>query len=169
MKKFITALCMFLLLPIVVAVAGCNNLSEGDDWKEVQSITYTTDKDTTTLTSECVWEYERVEIEKSEYDSAPDNQKRFGSGIFSTSSLDIDRKTFIKSTNGMVGKTYYYSYHTGDYDHPTSFFCYKVTVNSYTLSYVKIKFVSDSVLEIDFKGEQKRVNTLSYDVTYFKN
>ncbi len=165
MKKFITALCLFFLLPIICVVSGCNTLNNNNGWTEVQSITYTTENGSTTLTSECVWDYERVEIEKSEYDSAPDDQKVYILSL--QKEINIDRNEFIRNANEKVEKTYYSSLNNpgSDIQYPY----YKTTVNSYTLNYVKVKFVSDSVLEINFKGEQKRVNTLTYDVTYFKN
>ena len=165
MKKLFACIFVFLLLPIIVVV-GCNTTSD-DGWVELYSITYTTDNSNTTITSECEWDRDREEIDKTEFDSAPQTQK--WSGYALSEAINIDREDFITKANEKVGNTYYYSFHIGDLNNPISIFYYKVTVNNYNLNYVKVKFVSDSVLEINFKGEQKRVNTLTYDVTYFKN
>ena len=166
MKRLLATICVLLLLPIVVAVAGCNNQNEGNGWVEVQSITYTTENGTTTLTSECEWDCERVEIEKSEYDSAPQTQKWIGFYLYGT--INSDRAEFILESNGKVGNTYYYTMNSPDADiQPWPY--YKLIVKNYTLNYVKVKLVSDKVVEIDFNNEFKQVSTLTYEITYFKN
>lgn len=160
MKKLFATISIFLLLPIVAAVAGCNTLSEGDGWTEVQSITYTTDKGTTTLTSVCEWDIESESISKEEYNNAPEELKR----DIDTFSYYIgkDKKSFKSAADSFIGNTYYCAPRfVGDYN--------KITINSYTLNYVKVKIISDKVVEIDFKGEVKQISTTSYEITYFEN
>ena len=171
MKKFITALCLFLLLPVVVAVAGCNNLSEGDGWVEVQSITYTTENGTTTLTSKCFYDIKVDAVNQSEYDNVTNEEKNDNQFIYYCwcdnslgTDIDSDRKNFTTKINSFVGKTYYKFY-----EEETEFPYDRLTLNSYTIKYVKVKVISDKVIEIDYDNEIKQISTLSYEITYFVN
>lgn len=159
MKRLLATLSLLFLLPIVVAVAGCNNLSEGDGWKEVQSITYTTENGTTTLTSECEWDIESESISEEEYNNATEE---FISIYTFSNHIGKDRKSFKLKADSFIGNTYrLVSRSVGDYS--------KITINGYTLSYVKVKVISDKVIEIDFKNEVKQISTTSYEITYFEN
>ncbi len=162
MKKLFATICIFLLLPIVIAVTGCNTLNNGDDWKEVQSITYTTDKSTTTLTSECIWECERIEIEKSEYDNAPVESKAFSPSML-REKMNSDRKSFKSSADNKIGSINYLRNFFSEPEYE------KITLTQYSLNYVKVKVISDKVVKIDFNNEVKEVSTISYEITYFEN
>ncbi len=160
MKKLFATLSLLFLLPVIVCAAGCNS-----GWTEVQSITYTTEEGTTTLTSECVWDIDTSVVEQSDYDNATSEQKNENYFILELlydakyETIDIDRNQFIAKADSNIEKSYYHFDH--DY--------YKFTLKRYTLKYVKVKVISDIVIEIDYDNEIKQISTLSYEITYFKN
>ncbi|MDE7453315.1 MAG: hypothetical protein K2N22_02790, partial [Clostridia bacterium] len=67
MKKLVISLTLVLLTLFCVSTVGCKK----DEWQEVQSITYTTDSGSTTLTSKYHWEITSETIDESEYNNAP--------------------------------------------------------------------------------------------------
>ncbi len=162
-KKLFSIIALCIGCVILAASVGCNNLSEGDGWVEVQSITYTTGDGTTTLTSECVWDTTSVDISKSEYDNALDG---FKPDVYeippSVLDIELDRIAFKTKVNHYIGNSYYYY-------NPYTFEYKKTTYTCYILNYVKIKTLSDKVIEIAFKDEVKQVSTISYEITYFIN
>lgn len=171
MKRFVTSLCLLFLFPVICVAAGCNQ----SKWVEVQSITYTTNEGKKSLASDYTVSIDTCEVTKNEYDSSTSEQKNENHFIYDlwynswrNNSIESDRKNFQEKVDSFVGKTYYLPMQSYENENQT-FSYYKYTFNSYKFNYIKVKFISDSVLEIDFKGEQKRVNTQSYDITYFKN
>lgn len=162
-KKLFSVVALCISCVILAASVGCNTLSEGDGWTEVQSITYTTESGTTTLTSECEWNTNSIIIDKSEYDSIPDEEKNSDSVDFPYY-ISVDRKDFVSKANEITDKIYYY---TGlDINDQI---VYVKSNPRYTIKYVKVKVISDKVVEIDFKNEVKQISTLSYEITYFEN
>ena len=63
MKKFFSVLMAAVLLMLPVSLSACSG-----GWQEVQSITYTTDTGSKTLTSKYEWNLIRDDISKEEYD-----------------------------------------------------------------------------------------------------
>lgn len=161
-KKLFSVLVLCICCAVLATVAGCNTLSEGDGWVEVQSITYTTEKGSTTLTSQCEWSYDSVEIEKAEYDSAPIESKAFSPSML-REKIDADRKSFKSSADNKIGSIYFLRNFFSEPEYE------KITLTRYTLNYVKVKVISDKVVEIDYNKEVKEVSTISYEITYFEN
>ncbi|MDE5667304.1 MAG: hypothetical protein K2I29_03595, partial [Clostridia bacterium] len=131
----------------------------------VLSITYKTDSGSKTLTSECDWDVSSEEITKEEYDlvsnlTSPE-YPNFG----------VKLTEFKTKADVLVGKTY--SYHTRfreDLSSPkfTDQY-YKRKINGYTINYVKVKFVNDGSIEINYDGETTKVLPISYEVKHFEN
>ena len=170
-KKLFSVLVLCIGCVILAASAGCNTLSEGDGWTEVQSITYTTENGTTTLTSKCFYDIKVDAINQSEYDNAPNEEKNENQFIYCCwcdnslgTVIDSDRKNFTTKINSFVGKTYY-KFYEKETEYPYD----RLTLNNYTIKYVKVKAISDKVIEIDYDNEIKQISTLSYEITYFTN
>lgn len=165
-KLFVTAVLLAICVCCIVPFAAC-----GDGWEEVQSITYKTNSSSKTLYSKCIWDITYQDILKEEFDNAPDKDKQFTNSqeypwMFNpNSNININRKDFINISNKNIGLTVYLaiSYGNEDYEYK------KVTYNSYTLNYVKIKFNSDNSIEINYDGETTKVLPLSYEVSYFED
>lgn len=187
-KKLFSVLVLCIGCVILAASAGCNTLPEGDGWTEVQSITYTTENGTTTLTSSYRFNVTTENIEQVEYDSAPDEYKHKTEyadyySIWLEENSIISKGSLIDEADSKVGNTHYYCLYHINYDkldenNPNNFNpadyieidgYKKIVIDSYSLNYVKVKIISDKVIEIDFKDKVKQVSTISYEITYFEN
>lgn len=161
-KLFLTAILLAVCACCAVPLAACDTLN-ADDWKEVQSITYTTESGSKTLVSVCVWDTTKEEITKEEYDNAPATFKAYA---HSSSDFPPERtidNEFLTIAKNAIGTTDYYSFSTGPYKYA------KITYNSYTLKYVKVKFNKNGSLDIDFDGHATTVVPITYEITYFEN
>ena len=165
MKKF----KKLLLTVILLAVCACCTIpftACGGGWQEVQSITYKTEEGSKTFTSKFYWDVTVEIIEQTDYDSAPEELKSYSNSSYGfppERTIDTDRNEFLEIANNAIGKTYYYSFYTGPYKY------LKITYNSYTLNYVKVKFNGNNSIEINYDGETTKVLPISYEITYFEN
>lgn len=173
MKKFIAGLFALVLAALPFTATGCNTLSN-DDWKEVQSVTYTIGTESTTLKSKLYWNFVSSEIEKTEYDNAPESQKlsysMYSYMLFEEVTglnVSINRKQFISDANNKVGSTYF-TFIEGEYETENSY--HKATYSSYTIEYVKVKILSDTTIDIKYGDSDSiiKINTNTYEITYFK-
>lgn len=171
MKKFISSLCLAILFAMVFVSVGCDS----SEWKEVQSITYTTESGSTALYSKLCWDLTIEEIEKSEYDEAPKEYKPDDESIpyeyiWQSKEMNIgidNRNELIAEAETKVGNTYY-GYYYINYGQPPVYY-QKVTFISYNIHYVKIRFLKDNSMEINYNDKVIKILPLSYEVTYFTN
>lgn len=198
-KKLITPIILLALCAcFAVPFTGCGNTdtpnlpstTKNGEWIEVQSITYWTNAyltDGTTqyvssrynLKSACYIETESEEVTEAEYNSATDELKGYP---LLSSNFSNNRKEYITTLDNWVNKYYYVvSYEYVNYEYiPTHYF--KEAIKSYKLYYVKVRFLDNNNLEINFSNYNEnqnftpnsynttiRVLPLSYTVTYFNN
>lgn len=162
MKKLFSILCAFVISSVVF-FAGCS-----DKWTEVQSITYHTDSGSKTYTSTIYRKIKDTEIiTESEYEQAPKDQKEFRFDSFTFDlEIPVDRNDMIKKVKNTVGKTIYSTSYPDRYYH-------KFVVESYELRYVKIRFIENDNLEINYYDEAEnrtvKVKPASYEITYFED
>ena len=158
-KLFLTIVLLAVCACFTIPFTGCDTLSD-NDWQEVQSITYTTDSGSKTLTSRYEWKYSSEKITGEEYENAPYSLKIGEYDSFFSGTISIDRTQFYDRVNSDINKTYYRCYLFEDE---------KITLTSYTLKYVKIKLLSNNRVEIDYNGQITKVLPTSYEITYFEN
>lgn len=174
MKKLLIAfLAMCISAFCIIPFAGCDS-----GWVEVQSITYTTmDGEETTYTSMCIWDIADEIVSKAEYENAPNDHKGEFFNFSNKEIIDVNRQEFIVNANKKIGETYYsYQYFYPDWNNEgNKVSAYvKGTYTNYTLEYVKVKFVENDHIEIDYEGEIIELSPLylndqllPYTITYF--
>lgn len=170
MKKLITliltvALCACLSIPF----AGCETYNSDDEWIEVQSITYTTEDGTKTLTSTYQLNISKESIEQAEFDSAPtENKLTIPEGSWGPTStkgeITSNRTEFKANFDKRLGIPEYYCLKEVD----TSSYL-KLTLNSYKLIYVKVMLLEDNAIEIKYEDKHIKILPSSYEIKYFEN
>lgn len=136
--------------------------STSNEWMEIQSITYSTDAKTDTITSEYVWICEdRTPIEMDEYLSAP-NDQHFPYSL--ADSIDIEKEQIPDNPSQYFGKTYYarqgYIYFK------------QVKIVGFETRYVKIKLFDNGSIDLNYHYQNgsyvtKHILPISYEITYF--
>ena len=179
MKRFFATL--FAVAVALVSLVGCNSThtstptyitAKDGEWFEIQSITYSLTTNYT-LTSKHSWETgDRENIDKDEYIDAIKDQEN----ISLSGNIDINKECLIKKPEQYIGIYYYYD----EYNYSNYLF-YKTKLLSYNLYYVKIRFLGNDDIEINYcdynadsyKGKNTnqtiRVKPLAYKITYFNN
>ena len=167
MKKLFSILCAFVISSVVF-FAGCS-----DKWTEVQSITYHTDSGSTTYTSTIYRNATDIElITEEEFNNAPPEytESVMGYGWHSSLVIPINRTETLKKVKNTVGKTIYVTAYS-IYDSQRQM--YKCQIESYELRYVKIRFIKNDNLEINYYDEAEnrtvKVKPTSYEITYFED
>ena len=175
MKKFFCAIFSFVLVSLL-CFSGCSPATTSDEsnkqnqWIEVQSITYCIkDGEEKTLTSTV---YRNIvnneQITQEEFENAPEEQKELIHNLdIYTLEVSVNRKEMIKDLNSTVGKTIYsWSYAERQ----------KFVIKSYEFRYVKIHFVDNGGMEINYYETSDNlgfttINVLpvSYEITYFND
>ena len=181
MKKFFAVI--FVTLLVVASLVGCSSTSSPNyisakdgEWVEIHSVTYYTNNEANstyesskyTITSTyCVETTKPEEITQEEYLDASEN--KISSSInLSGGEFSVDRESTLQALQNSTNKTFNYI------DYPNNY--YKVTVKSYEIRYVKIRFLDNDTFELnyyyginDISYTTIRVKPLSYTVTYFNN
>lgn len=167
MKKLFSILCAFLISSVVF-FAGCS-----DKWTEVQSITYHTDSGSKTYTSTIYRNAtDKESVTEEEFNNAPPEytESVIGYGWDPSLVIPINRTETLKKVKNTVGKTIYVAAYS--YDGQMRRFD-KVEVESYELRYVKIRFIENDNLEINYYDEAEnrtvKVKPASYEITYFED
>ena len=166
MKKFFCAVFSFVIVSLL-CFAGCS-----DGWTEVQSITYRTDSDGYIYTSTFYRDISYEEITKEEYKNILENEKtsEYHIGVrfddITQGEIPVNRKEFISEYT--VGEIYLAR---DNFWLPIeeSESLYKFTVNKQEFQYVKIRFVDDGYIEINYSKIKKLVKPTSYEITYFED
>ena len=170
MKKFFAVLMAVVLLILPMPLSACSG-----GWQEIQSITYTTDTGSKTLTSNYEWNLIRDDISKEEYDSASNDLKYpIGSTITSYGTIPIDRNNLLTKLSQKQGKTYYRCMCNIDYEGNIEILGYeKVYFDNYKIFFVNLKSIDKSEFEIRYYENEeiitKHVFPLSYEITYFND
>lgn len=127
--------------------------------------TYTTQEETTTLTSAFYWDYELEKITQAEYDKLTDALYPIRDFI------DIDKQNIPKKSQNN-SKFKYHSYN-GVY--------YQIHYKKLNIAYLKIKFINDTTFELvysdynnNLSAEANNLITIrlmptSYKITYFND
>ncbi len=186
MKKIIVILSVALTALLCALGAGCGgsdlpSSTPNGEWLEVQSIKYSTnstDHGTTSyvstsyiLKSTCRFDAETEASTAEEFESAPDDLKKYSYSYYHSSEAEmpLNRKEFLDTTKNSIGKTYYIK----DEDYYNATYYYKTTLKSYELRYVRVRFLEDNCIELNYyDGSEQttiRVLPLSYTVTYFND
>lgn len=165
MKKLLIAfLAMCISAFCIIPFAGCNS-----GWVEVRHITYTTEEGNYEFVSTCTWDITRDGyIGYPEYLNIPEELQITNKYLSPTATeiqqpMSIYKNKFIADADGKVGKTFYYWSFTL---HETF---EKIIHNSYTLKYVKVRFMPDKTIEIDYDNNIISVNPITYEIMYFEN
>lgn len=172
MKKifcFFMSSVFFVLSLFLTSCAG--------GWEEIQSITYTTESETKTLTSTYVFDYKIEKIVKEEYNPNLQNQITVSpQGI-----IPKNRKDFIdklKNNKNKIEHFHYYQNNNGIIaDGPIDESYYEVfekkSFFDYKLEYVKIKFFNDNTIGLNYYQDDNiftiRILPTSYTITYFND
>lgn len=161
MKKFIIALSLLLVFVFSMPFTACKS-----KWTEIQSITYTTQEGTTTLTSKYKWEYDKTEITEEDYNNAPEELKY--PYISTSHNIPINRQNTLSELKNLVGKTVY------GYNLPSANKYCKYTLKKLNIYYVKIIFDKDKNFKVSYYNENnilftEQVVSNSYKITYFDN
>lgn len=170
---------------------------ENGEWIEVQSIKYDTPKDgTKTQTSYYITTTKQVSVSKSEYENAKEEQLKIPRGLGSlyfpskeenTQAFDFGKKSTLTLLDNNLNKIYYWTYSGFAPERdpisgnpvPMDYY-YSFSMTSYFVRYVKVRFLNDGSLEINyFSGKTndnnediyitERINKVSYIVTYFND
>lgn len=164
MKKFLLPLSLAAVF-FILCFTGCNNSaknSDNDGWIEVQRITYYTQDGGKTFASACRWNYDLTDINKSEYEKAPEELKVKSDFIDSIDgTIGIDKQSYISELNQKKYKSFYYVNSSSDYK--------KITLNDYNLNFVKIRFFEDGSFLLNYDNIMNRIKPLSYIITYFND
>lgn len=172
LSLILTALCLCSIIPF----AACGE----PQWQEVQSVTFNESGRARTITSTCEWEIITESITKSEYESAPDENKIEDKSISNLQEIDIDRQSFIAHAEEKVGSVFYgYDYWFTNSGENKAYFYYKYTLKSYKLDYVKVNILENDGLEINYYKDIIKISPsengylndsdLPYKITYFEN
>lgn len=185
MKKVFAVI--FVALIGVFSLAGCISTSnrdnynsasaKDDEWIEIQSVTYYTNNENTTLVAyehnvTSTVKIETTETEKitqEEYLNVSEDKKppSIIRNSIGNNNFSVDRKSDLQTLQNSINKTYVYCNY---YLNPTY---YKATVKSYEIRYVKIRFLDNEIFELNYYNGTEyitiRVKPLSYIVTYFNN
>lgn len=183
MKKLLTALCTLITFTMVTVFCftGCSPVTTSDEsnkekpWIEVQSITYCIkDGEEKTLTSILYRNVTEAEWStQEEFEKAPEEQQESSYyAVIANTSLEIPvkRKDFLEREKNKVGKTIYLQ-GSSPYLLYSKFF-----IESYELRYVKIRFVDNGGMEINYYETSDDLGfttisilPVSYEITYFIN
>lgn len=171
MKKFFAVLMAAVLLILPVSLSACSG-----GWQEVQSITYTTDTGSKTLTSTYIFDHTTVDITKEEYN--PDLQDQIT--VSYHGNIPKSRKEFIDELSNNKNKVEHFHYYrndegmiaTGPVDGYYEVFR-KTTFFNYTIHYVQIKFYEDGSFELRYYENNETISAhvlpSSYEITYFND
>lgn len=169
-KLFIVLISFLTCLCCIIPFAGCGSDDspklpseiKNGEWIEVYNITYFINSFNGTHTSnelklESSYELERdtEQVSQSEYDNASAEQK-----YFDLPSTMINRKAFITKLKQWIEKPYYF------FDGSS---CFKTTIKSYKIKYIRVRFLNDNCIEINDSNKTIRVLPLSYSITYFND
>lgn len=173
MKKRLFCFILAFILPFSLILVSCGKSNNNDnienDWIEVQSITYVL-KDGTSISSSISWHTTGwTSITEEEYNNAPYSQKWGNSDYRKMNALiRINRKEFFDNENKSLNYTYY------GYKEGFSKIFYKETLSNYEIRYVKVRFLNDDILELNYYDIADgfitiRIKPLSYEITYFND
>lgn len=168
MKKFFSVLMAAVLLILPVSISACTSTtsetSDGD-WIEIQSITYTTDTESKTLTSTYEWVYEGDTVGRDEFINAP-SDKKFPYTLHGN--IDSEKGNLPEDPSGYFEKTYYARFSQNDFN-----LFWLVTITDYKEHYVKVKLLSDGSMDLSYYENNitttKRILPVSYEITYFND
>ncbi len=165
-KKLITPIILIVMcICCIVPFAGC----KATEWEEIQYITYTTEEGGATYESKCYWQITHdgyLSYDDEEYINAPEENRIYSfvspSATEIAESVGIYKNKYISKADNKIGQTYYYYStilpNTGE----------RIVFNSYTIKYVKVRFMPDKSIEIDYDNEIISVKPLSYEIQRFE-
>ena len=170
MKKFFSVLMATVLLILSVSISACASTTSetGDgDWIDVQSITYTTETESKTLTSTYEWVYEGDTVDMEEFSNATSDQ------IFPyylRGDIDSEKSNLPENPSKFFGSTYYAQFNSNTFA-PGSFWF--VTIMDYKEHYVKVKLSIDGSMDLSYYENgtttSKHILPVSYEITYFNS
>lgn len=165
MKKFIIALSLLLVFTFSMPFTACDKSGK---WTEIQSITYTTQKETTTLASLLIWDTTHQSISEEEWNNAPQDLKRTINPYYYSShkvSISKNRKEHIEYSTSLINKTYY----DKEPSFTEGYYYYTTFYKSFEIKYIKIKFNADNSFELNYNDTNTKVLPIAYEITYFNN
>lgn len=171
MKKLLAAIMASVIFIFPLSLSSCSG-----GWQEIQSITYTTDTGSETLTSSYIFDYTTEDITEAEYNpdlqdqitisyrgKIPKNRKEFIDEL-SDNKNKVEHSHFYRNDEGMIAN--------GPIDGYYEVFT-KTTFFGYTIHYIQIKFYEDGSFELKYyeNDDEKSVHILpsSYEITYFNS
>ena len=162
MKKFFSVLMAAILLILPVSLSSCSG-----GWQEVQSITYTTDTESKTLTSTYEWSYEGDMAGRDEFINAPSDE------IFPYAlhgNIDSEKGNLPENPSKFFGNSYYAQFTSDPFGVAPFWF---VTITDYEEHYVKVKLLSDGSIDLKYYENNtiitKHILPISYVITYFND
>jgi len=175
-KLFLSFLLTALWVCSFVAFAGCGDA----EWIEVQSVQYGSEQGSGFLWSTIEWTATCEKITFTEYESVPDDikksQTRRGKPtVLKTTTthelIGLDREVFFAHAQEKIGDIYYYaeSWENPYDDILYGTYYYKCTYKSYEINYVKVNFLDDYCIEINYNGEIIKTYPDIFDITYFND